>query len=94
MANVDLQDNRFFAALSDRKIVLPGALFRDLSVDDQPLVEIHNCVLLYNQKLQAYYVGYPGYKRGNRYDNIASVVSPEMNAEIIAAAVHILGQNQ
>ena len=36
----------------------------------------------------------PGYKRGNRYDNIASVVSPEMNAEIIAAAVHILGQNQ
>ncbi|UWP66998.1 hypothetical protein [Subdoligranulum variabile] len=51
-------------------------------------------MLLYNQKLQAYYVGYPGYKRGNRYDNIASVVSPEMNAEIIAAAVHILGQNQ
>ena len=38
--------------------------------------------------------GYPGYKRGNRYDNIASVVSPEMNADIIAAAVHILGQNQ
>lgn len=65
-----------------------------LSVDDQPLVEIRNCVLLYNQKLQAYYVGYLGYKRGNRYDNIASVVSPEMNAEIIAAAVHILGQNQ
>lgn len=65
-----------------------------LYMDEQPLVEIHNCVLLYNQKLQAYYVGYPGYKRGNRYDNIASVVSPEMNAEIIAAAVHILGQNQ
>jgi len=63
-------------------------------MDEQPLVEIHNCVLLYNQKLQAHYVGYPGYKRGNRYDNIASVVSPEMNAEIIAAAVHILGQNQ
>ena len=65
-----------------------------LYMDEQPLVEIHNCVLLYNQKLQAYYVGYAGYKRGNRYDNIASVVSPEMNAEIIAAAVHILGQNQ
>ena len=65
-----------------------------LSVDDQPLVEIRNCVLLYNQKLQAYYVGYPGYKRGNRYDNIASTLSPELNAEIIAAAVHLLGQNQ
>lgn len=65
-----------------------------LYMDEQPLVEIHNCVLLYNQKLQAYYVGYPEYKRGNRYDNIASVVSPETNAEIIAAAVHILGQNQ
>lgn len=65
-----------------------------LSVDDQPLVEIRNCVLLYNQKLQAYYVGYPGYKRGNRYDNIASILSPELNAEIIAAAVHLLGQNQ
>ena len=65
-----------------------------LSVDDQPLVEIRNCVLLYNQSLQAYYVGYPGDERGNRDDNSASVVSPEMNAEIIAAAVHILGQNQ
>lgn len=65
-----------------------------LSVDDKPLVEIRNCVLLYNQKLQAYYVGYPGYKRGNRYDNIASILSPELNAEIIAAAVHLLGQNQ
>ncbi len=65
-----------------------------ISVDKQPLVEIHNCVLLYNQKLQTYYIGFPGYKRGNRYDNIASVVSPEMNAEIIAAAVHILGQKQ
>ena len=94
MANVDLQDNRFFAVLSDCKIVLSGAFSVTLSVDDQPLVEIRNCVLLYNQKLQAYYVGYPGYKRGNRYDNIASVVSPEMNADIIAAAVHILGQNQ
>lgn len=65
-----------------------------LSVDDQPLVEIRNCALLYNQKLQAYYVGFPGYKRGNRYDNIASILSPELNAEIIAAAVHLLGQNQ
>lgn len=65
-----------------------------LFVDEQPLVEIHNCVLLYNQKLQTYYIGYPGYKRGNKYDKIASVLSPEVNAEIIAAAVHILGQNQ
>lgn len=29
-----------------------------ISVDKQPLVEIHNCVLLYNQKLQAYYIGF------------------------------------
>lgn len=65
-----------------------------LFVDDQSLVEIHNCVLLYNHKLQAYYVGYPGYKRGNKYDKIASVLSPELNADIIAAAVHLLGQNQ
>ena len=31
-------------------------------MDEQPLVEIHNCVLLYNQKLQAYYVGYAIFK--------------------------------
>lgn len=63
-----------------------------VNVNDEPLVEINNCVLLFGQKVQTYYIGFPSYKRGNKYDRIAAILSPEVNAEITLAAVRTMGQ--
>lgn len=63
-----------------------------LVMDNTPIAEIHRCVLLYAPKTESYYIGFPSYKRGSRYETLASILDAGLKAELTASAVRILGQ--
>ena len=62
-----------------------------LEADGVEIVEIRHCTLRYGQRTESYFIGWPAYKRGPQFDEVARVLSPEIKAEIVAEAVRLLG---
>ena len=62
-----------------------------LEADGVEIVEIRHCTLRDGQRTESYFIGWPAYKRGPQFDEVARVLSPEIKAEIVAEAVRLLG---
>ena len=71
-------------ACTQRKASCVARFSLVLCVDGAEIVELRHCTLRYD-------IGWPAYKRGAQYDEVARVLSPEVKAEIVAEAVRLLG---
>ena len=78
-------------ACTQRKASCVARFSLVLCVDGAEIVELRHCTLRYGQLTDSYYIGWPAYKKGAQFDEVARVLSPEVKAEIVAEAVRLLG---